>query len=97
MTTSNKGYFLVQRKQCSTCIYGKHSASRMTPAQLEAEVADKHLHGFFRGYRTCHHTKDVCCAGFWRRHRHKFTLGQLAQRLGLVRYVEVDTLRRERP
>jgi hypothetical protein len=33
----------------------------------------------------------ACCAGFWRRHRDRFTLGQLAQRLGWVRKVRHAT------
>ena len=85
--------FLVQRRMCRTCIYRKGSVFNIQ--ELEQQVADPHMPGFFRSYRVCHHTADksgICCAGFWRRHRHKFTLGQLAQRLGLVRYVTVDGL-----
>lgn len=82
--------FRVQRTMCATCIYGKTSASRASIAQLEAEVADPEFPGYFVGYRVCHHSDDVCCAGFWQRWRDGFTLGQIAQRLGWVRYVEVD-------
>ena len=85
--------FLVQKRLCATCIYRKDSP--LDVQRLEAQVADPHMPGFFRGYRICHHTHDksaVCCAGFWRRHRQKFTLGQLAQRLQLVRYVTVDDI-----
>lgn len=57
---------------------------------LEAAVADRHMPGFFRGHRICHHSNDVCCRGFWNRHKDKFTLGQIAQRLGLVRFVQED-------
>jgi hypothetical protein len=90
---NNDMYFQVQRKACRTCIYRKET--HFDVAKLEAQIADKHLQGFFAGYRVCHHSKDVCCAGFWRRHRWKFALGQIAQRLGFVQYVTVDTLRRE--
>jgi hypothetical protein len=87
-------YFEVQRKMCATCIYRpQHKGTRLDVRQLEAQVADPHLQGFFKGYRVCHHSpkrRKVCCAGFWRRHRHKFTLGQIAQRLGFVRYVTLD-------
>lgn len=89
------GMFKVQRKPCSSCIYGKHSASRATPAQLEAELADPRMPGHFVGHRVCHHSDDVCCAGFWRRWKNHFTLGQIAQRLGWIRYVTADTLRRK--
>ena len=88
--------FLVQKRLCATCIYRKDSP--LDVHGLEAQVADPHMPGFFRSYRVCHHTKDtsgICCAGFWRRHRRQFTLGQLAQRLGLVRYVTIDDLAKE--
>ena len=85
--------FLIQRRMCQPCIYRKDSP--LDVQRLEAQIADPHMPGFFRGYRACHHateTSGICCAGFWRRHRNHFTLGQLAQRLGLVRYVTVDAL-----
>ena len=81
----------VQARMCASCIYRPDSTLNL--AQLEAAVVDKHMQGFFTGYRACHHAPDrrkVCCYGFWRRHKDKFTLGQLAQRLGLVRFVRVD-------
>ncbi len=65
----------------------------MDLAKMEADVADKHMPGYFRGHRICHHSKDVCCRGFWNRHKDKFTLGQIAQRMGWVRFVTVDTLK----
>lgn len=80
--------FLVQKKACDTCIYRKDST--LDIKKLEADVADKF--GGFKGHRICHHSKDVCCRGFWNRHKDKFTLGQLAQRLGFVKFVSVDTL-----
>jgi hypothetical protein len=48
------------------------------------------MEGFFKGHRICHHSNDVCCRGFWNRHKDHFSAGQLAQRLGAVQFVEVD-------
>jgi hypothetical protein len=84
--------FKVQKKSCSTCIYRKDSPLDLK--LLEAQVADKY--GGFKGHRICHHSKDVCCRGFWNRHKDKFQLGQIAQRMGWVRYVEVDTLKEKK-
>ena len=92
---SQDGALKVQRKQCRTCIYSKRSPSRRTVAQLEGEITDPHLPWFFKGYRVCHHSSDAVCAGFWRRHRDHFALGQIAQRLKFVRYVQEDVLVKE--
>lgn len=81
--------FKVQSEACSTCIYRKDS-----PLELEAledQVRDQH--GGFRGHRICHHSKDVCCRGFWNRHKNDFQAGQLAQRLNCVEFVGIDTLK----
>ncbi len=78
--------FKVQKNACSTCIYRKDS--QLDIKKLEADVADKY--GGFKGHRICHHSKDVCCRGFWNRHRNKFALGQITQRLKAVVFVEVD-------
>lgn len=83
--------FKVQRKLCSTCIYLKDSPLDLK--QLEAAVADGF--GGFRGHRICHHSDDVCCRGFWNRHKDQFAMGQVAQRLGWVQFVDVDTLEGE--
>lgn len=86
--------FQVQRKQCSTCIYRR--TSPLDLRKLEADIADPHMRGFFRGFRECHHAKrgsKVCCAGFWARHKDQFAAGQVAQRLGLVEKVKVDVLK----
>jgi len=85
--------FLVQKQQCKTCIYGKNAPLALT--RLEAEIADPHMDGYFVGYRICHHApvgSDICCAGFFARHHDHFDAGQIAQRLGLVRYVQVGIL-----
>ncbi len=84
--------FKVQKKACATCIYRKDSALNLKA--LEAAVVDPHMKGYFKGHRVCHHSKDVCCRGFWNRHKDKFTAGQLAQRLKAVLFVEVDTLKK---
>jgi hypothetical protein len=79
----------VQKTQCSTCIYRPDSPLDL--AKLEADVADGY--GGFKGHRVCHHSDDACCAGFWARHKNEFQLGQIAQRLGMVEFVEDDTLK----
>lgn len=81
--------FRVQAKPCETCIYSK--ASQLDLRKLEADVADRY--GGFKGYRVCHHSEDVCCRGFWNAHKDQFALGQIAQRLNLVEFVNVDTLK----
>ncbi len=74
--------FYIQKKQCSTCIYRKDSP--LDIKNLESQIADKY--GGFNGYRICHHAKKgskICCRGFWNRHKNKFALGQISQRLNL--------------
>ena len=83
--------FCVQGHQCRTCIYRKDCA--LDVKSLEMVIADPRMEGFFVGYRICHHSDDVCCRGFWDRHKDRFTLGQIVQRLRLVAYVDVDTRR----
>jgi hypothetical protein len=77
--------FPVQQKACETCIYRKDSP--LDIKELEAQIADPRMAGHFAGYRICHHSAEACCRGFWNRHRNDFALGQVAQRLGLVRFV----------
>ena len=81
--------FSVQNKMCSTCIYRKDSPLDLE--KLEGEIADGY--GGFSGHRICHHSNNVCCRGFWDRHKDKFQVGQVAQRLGLVEFVNEDTLK----
>ena len=78
--------FKVQAKSCSTCIYRKDSS--LDIKQLEEQIADGY--GGFKGHRICHHSEDVCCRGFWNRHKDEFQAGQLAQRLGWVKFVNED-------
>lgn len=89
MEESREG-FLVQKQMCQTCIYRPESPLDLQA--LEAQAADPHMPGFFRHYRVCHHSNEACCAGFWARHKDAFSLGQLAQRLGVVVYVDHDIL-----
>lgn len=79
--------FLVQRRMCKTCIYRPDTSLDLS--QLEADVSDGH--GGFRTYRQCHHSETACCRGFWDIHKDRFQLGQIAQRLNFVEFVEHDT------
>lgn len=80
--------FRVQRRQCSTCIYRKDSPLDLRA--LEAAVRDRYIG--FTGHRICHHSDDACCRGFWNAHKDEFPMGQIAQRLGMVEYVDDNTL-----
>lgn len=85
--------FKVQARMCATCIYRPDSTLNLK--KLEADVADPNMEGFFVAYRECHHAKrnsKVCCRGFWNAHKDHFTAGQLAQRLDIVRFVDVDVM-----
>ena len=79
--------FKVQRVACVTCIYRKDSPANIK--KLEDDVRDKYVG--FKGFRICHHSKDACCAGFWNRHKDEFSTGQIAQRMGLVEFVDDDS------
>lgn len=81
--------FKVQARACITCIYKK--SSPLDLGILEDAVRDPHMG--FKGHRICHHSDDVCCRGFWNRHKDKFAAGQIAQRLNMVEFVSVDTLK----
>jgi hypothetical protein len=84
--------FAVQSKSCSTCIYRKDSPLNIK--ELENQVKD-HF-GHFKGFRECHHVKrgsNICCRGFWNRHKNNFALGQIAQRLNMVKFVTTALLK----
>jgi hypothetical protein len=81
--------FRVQKRRCATCIYRKDSVLDLQ--HLEDQVRDEHVG--FRSYRVCHHSDDLCCRGFWDYHKDEFTLGQMAQRLGMVEFVTEDILK----
>lgn len=78
--------FKVQRRMCVTCIYRPDSCLNLE--HLENQVRDPYVG--FRAHRICHHSNDVCCRGFWEAHKDEFQMGQLAQRLNFVEFV--DTL-----
>jgi hypothetical protein len=80
--------FRVQKRMCATCIYRPDSVLDL--AMLEDQVRDKHVG--FRSFRACHHSNDACCRGFWEAHKDEFPAGQIAQRLGLVEFVDDDVL-----
>jgi hypothetical protein len=80
--------FRVQKRQCKTCIF-KQSSPLDIKRLLDA-IRDPYMG--FKGHRICHHSKDACCAGFWARHKWDFPLGQIAQRLRAVVFVDDDTL-----
>ena len=82
--------FGVRKTSCSTCIYRSDSSLDLDLDldQLERQVQDDI--GFFQGYRICHHSKNLCCRGFWNRHKNEFPLGQIAQRLGAVDFRDAD-------
>jgi hypothetical protein len=81
----------VQRERCKTCIFNKDSTLNLK--NLLDQVRDKHMPGYFKGHRVCHHSKTACCKGFWDAHKDDFTLGQIAQRLDRVEFVDHDTLK----
>ena len=82
----------VRARQCSSCIYRPDSPLDLE--ELERQIADPKMAGHFSGFRVCHSppagtgetygNTDICCRGFWNRHKDRFDAGQLAQRLGLV-------------
>lgn len=81
--------FKVRNRRCKTCIYRNNSA--LDIKRLEKEIADPSMSGFFETFRACHDVypdTDLCCRGFWNRHKDDFQLGQLAQRLDAVEFVE---------
>lgn len=82
--------FKVQKKSCATCIYKPDCP--LNVESLEEQIADGH--GGYTTYRQCHHTNKnaACCRGFWNKHKDNFQLGQLAQRLDMVEFVNIDEL-----
>lgn len=80
--------FKVQKRMCATCIYRPDSSLDLK--KLEDDVRDEYIG--FKGHRICHHSADVCCRGFWEAHKDEFPAGQIAQRLGVVEFVDIDTL-----
>lgn len=83
--------FLVQRRMCASCIYLPNTHFNIQ--KLEDEVRDPHMG--FKGHRICHHAPQdsfICCRGFWEKHKDEFQAGQIAQRMGVVEFVDVDCM-----
>lgn len=76
--------FEVQKTMCATCIYRPDSPLNLKHLEREALKRDS--------YRQCHHSKTACCNGFWSKHKNNFNLGRIAQRLGVVTFVQHDVL-----
>ena len=79
-----KAGFEVMAKACDSCIY--RTDSPLDLEQLEDQVRDEHIS--FSSYRVCHHHGAACCRGFWNRYKDEFQLGQIAQRLDAVVFVD---------
>ena len=75
--------FKVQDHMCSSCIYRPDSPLDLGGLEHDAQQQDS--------WRICHHSDDVCCRGFWDRHKNGFNMGRIAQRLNMVEFVDVDT------
>lgn len=76
--------FEMMRRPWETCIYRPESP--LDSERLENQIRDPFVG--FKGYRVCHHHDTACCRGFWERYKDEFQLGQLAQRLDAVVFVE---------
>ena len=74
----------VQKNQCATCVYKE--GSPVDPGPLEDAIRTKY--GDFHSFRVCHSSENACCAGFWEKHKDHFQMGQLAQRLDMVEWVQ---------
>jgi hypothetical protein len=83
--------FRVQKTACASCIYRPDSPLDLKQLENAALRRDT--------YRVCHHANandnNVCCAGYWAKHKNNFNLGRIAQRLQAVEFVTVDTLKEE--
>ena len=82
--------FRVMAQACPTCIY--RTDSPMDVKKLEDQVRDPFIG--FRGHRVCHHSEDVCCRGFWNRHKDEFPAGQIAQRMDFIAFVSLEDAER---
>lgn len=96
MIDEPKTLLRVQQRACATCIF--RSDSSLDLERLLDDVREPRPANcppgmkwpWFRGHRVCHHSDDAVCAGFWVRYKDFFQLGQIAQRLGLVKLVHDD-------
>jgi hypothetical protein len=80
----------VQQKQCATCIFNVRFWSKKELSRFLVEIKDPHMRGHYYTHRICHHSKDAVCAKFWAQYKDRFNVGQIAQRLNLVEYVDHD-------
>lgn len=80
--------FRVRKHRCKTCIFGTRGNWNLE--ELLGQIRDPA--GGFTGWRVCHHEQDEreerCCRGFWDKHKDDFQIGQVAQRLGVIREVD---------
>jgi len=74
--------FRVQGSKCDQCLF---SDNKIVNDDRKEEVLRTTLKKdtFF----VCHKTDDVCCKGYWDKYKDKFTVGQIAQRLNLMKEV----------
>ena len=74
--------FRVKTQQCNQCLF---SDNKIVNDARKEEVLRTTLKkdSFF----VCHKTDDVCCKGYWDSHKNDFTVGQIAQRLNLIKEV----------
>lgn len=82
--------FRVMGQVCRTCIYRADSVLNLK--KLEDDVRDKHIG--FDGFRICHHSHSdqACCRGFWNAHKDECQVGQIAQRLDIVEFIDPTTV-----
>ena len=80
----------VQKKMCETCIYRPDSPLDLK--MLEDAVRDKNFPQIFEGHRVCHHSAKAICRGFWHKNLDHYPLGQIAERMGMIEFVQDDTL-----
>jgi len=79
------GKIHVCKRQCETCIF-RDGGMHLNPGRLEQLVSEAVKN---ESTIVCHDTLDgpnAACAGFF--HRHKTAPLQIAERLGLIEFVE---------
>ena len=84
--------FRVRKTPCPTCIYRADCSLDLD--KLEREVTDEH--GAIVGHRICHHhtgESNVCCRGFYNRHKRNLLTTRLAMMFGLVEETDEYGLR----
>lgn len=81
---------LIQRQQCDQCLFSRNRiVSNERAADIIRGCVEKDT------YFQCHKTQvkgssqDVCCRGFWDKFKNRFNLGRIAQRLNIVKEVDI--------